>query len=181
MPGSREGEVKLLLPEMLSAIRVMADKDSELTFHLALANDTLLGWSQQQVQGMTIGISMGDAHQRMAQADLVLVASGTATLEVALVGVPMVVIYKLSGFSYFIASRLVKSKYVSLPNVIADKSLVPELIQEYANGENIARHAMRIISSDNRTLIKEFNAIHTQLKHNAADESARAIIEFINE
>jgi len=181
MPGSREGEVKKLLPEMLSAVRLMAKQDDELIFHLALANNALLEWAKQQVQGVSIGISVGDAHQRMEQADLVVVASGTATLEVALVGVPMVVVYKLSSFSYFIASRLVKSKYVSLPNVIAGKLLVPELIQEDANGKNIAQHAMQIISSDNQPLIKEFNTIHTQLKHNAADESAHAIIEFMNE
>ncbi len=181
MPGSREGEVKRLLPEMLLAVQMMAEKDPDLVFHLALANDALLEWVKQQTRDISISISIGDAHQRMEQADLVLVASGTATLELALVGVPMVVIYKLSAFSYFIASRLVKSEYVSLPNVIAKKTLVPELIQDEANGENIAQHVMEILSSDNKSLVKEFNAIHAQLKHNAADESAKAIIEFINE
>jgi lipid-A-disaccharide synthase len=181
MPGSREDEVKRLLPEMLSAARLMAEQDSDLTFNLALANNVLRAWVEQQIQGLTIDISMGDAHQRIEQADLVLVASGTATLEVALVGVPMVVIYKLSALSYFIASRLVKSPYVSLPNVIANKDLVPELIQNDANGDNIAKHAMAILTRDNQALVKEFNAIHAQLKHNASDEAARAIITFINE
>ena len=181
MPGSREDEVKRLLPEMLSAARLMAEQDRELTFNLALANNVLRAWVEQKIQGLTIDISMGDAHQRIEHADLVLVASGTATLEVALVGVPMVVIYKLSALSYFIASRLVKSPYVSLPNVIANKDLVPELIQNDANGNNIAKHAMAILTRDNQTLVKEFNAIHAQLKHNASDEAARAIITFINE
>jgi lipid-A-disaccharide synthase len=68
-----------------------------------------------------------------------------------------------------------------LPNVIANKDLVPELIQNDANGDNIAKHAMAILTRDNQALVKEFNAIHAQLKHNASDEAARAIITFINE
>ena len=93
MPGSREGEVKRLLPEMIVAAKLMAEQDPELTFHLVLANDSLRHWAEQQTQGLKVTLSLGDAHQRIAQADLVLVASGTATLEVALIGVLTVVVY----------------------------------------------------------------------------------------
>jgi lipid-A-disaccharide synthase len=128
-----------------------------------------------------VSISTGDAHQRMPLADLVLVASGTATLELALIGVSMVVVYKLSAFSYFIVSKLVKTKWVSLPNIIANKPLVPELIQEDAKGENIAKHAMAVLNGDNQNLAIEFKKIHQQLNLNASTESARLIGEFINE
>ena len=181
MPGSRSGEVKRLLPEMLAAAQLMSAQDPELTFHLALANAELQTWAEQQINTQAVSISIGDAHLRMAQANLVLVASGTAALELALVGVPMVVVYKLSNFSHFIASRLVKSKYISLPNVIADKPLVPELIQKQANAENIAKHAMSIINQDNQVLIQEFHKIHAQLNQNASAESARIINEFVCE
>ncbi|HIM95002.1 MAG TPA: lipid-A-disaccharide synthase, partial [Gammaproteobacteria bacterium] len=181
MPGSREGEVKRLLPEMMVAAKLMAEQDPELTFHLVLANDSLRHWAEQQTQGLKVTLSLGDAHQRIAQADLVLVASGTATLEVALIGVPMVVVYKLSAVSYFIASRLLKSPYASLPNVIANKLLVPELIQKDANGTNIAQHAMQILNSDNQILVEEFKAIHMQLKHTADDEAAKAILDLIGD
>jgi len=181
MPGSRESEVKRLLPEMIAAAKLMAKQDAELAFHLVLANDALRHWAEQQADGLKVTLSSGDAHQRIEQADLVLVASGTATLEVALIGVPMVVVYKLSVISYFIASRLVKSPYVSLPNVIANKALVPELIQKEANGANIAKQALQILSADNQTLVKEFKTIHAQLKHDADDEAATAILDLVNE
>jgi len=181
MPGSRESEVKRLLPEMLLAVSRMLESDSELTFDLALANNNLRAWAQQQTQGLDIHISIGDSHQRIAQSDLVLVASGTATLEVALIGVPMVVVYKLSAVSYFIISRLLKSPYTSLPNVISDKLLVPELIQNDANGDNIAKHAIKILTQDNQALVEEFKIIHTQLKHDSSDEAAKAILDLINE
>ncbi len=181
MPGSRESEVKKLLPEMLLAIGIMSKQDPELKFHLALASDELQSWAKEKINTSAVSVSIGDAHTRMLDADLVLVASGTAALELALVGVPMVVIYKLSSLSYFIASRLIKSKYISLPNVIANKDLVPELIQDNANANNIAKQAMKIITSDTSSLVQEFNDIHSKLSLNASDESARLIYEFINE
>ncbi len=181
MPGSRVSEVTRLLPEMLAAVAVMARQDLQLTFHLALADDELLEWATPLAEQENVSISTGDAHQRMPQADLVLVASGTAALELALIGVPMVVVYKLSALSYFIAARLVKIKWVSLPNIIANKALVPELIQDEANGENIAKHARAILQSDVSILSQEFRAIHQQLNFNASEESARLIGEFINE
>ncbi|TEU23601.1 MAG: lipid-A-disaccharide synthase, partial [Gammaproteobacteria bacterium] len=138
-------------------------------------------WAEQQADGLKVTFSSGDAHQQIGQADLVLVASGTATLEVALIGAPMVVVYKLSAISYFIASHLVKSPYVSLPNIIANKALVPELIQKDANGANIAKQAMQILNNDNQTLIKEFKAIHAQLKHDADDEAAKAILDLVDD
>jgi len=181
MPGSRSGEVKRLLPELLAAAVIMSKQDSDLSFHLALANEELLNWAIELVGDQQLEISIDEAHIRMQSADLVLVASGTAALELALVGVPMVVVYKLSAMSYFIASRLIKSKYISLPNVIADKALVPELIQDDANAQNIANQAMIILSSDQKEIIAEFGNIHQQLSLNASEESARLVLEFINE
>lgn len=181
MPGSRVGEVTRLLPELLAAAQIMMQQDPQLKFHMALANDELLAWAKPLAADANVRISVGDAHQRMPQVDLVLVASGTAALELTLIGVPMVVVYKLSAFSYFIASRLVKIKWVSLPNIIANKSLVPELIQGDANGENIAQHAMKILNSDGQNLVAEFKKIHQQLNLNASEESAQLIGEFINE
>ncbi|BAS68349.1 lipid-A-disaccharide synthase [Bathymodiolus septemdierum thioautotrophic gill symbiont] len=181
MPGSRVSEITRLLPEMLVATSIMAQQDAQLTFHLALANDELLAWAKPLAEKANVSISTGDAHQRMPESDLVLVASGTAALELALLGVPMVVVYKLSVFSYFIVSRLVKIEHVSLPNIIANKSLVPELIQDEANGANIAEKAMTILQNDSALLVQEFNAIHQQLNMNASEESARLISEFVNE
>ena len=181
MPGSRAGEVKRLLPEMLLAAKSMAEQDPSLSFHLALANKELLEWSRALIAERDVSLSINEAHERMQSADLVLVASGTAALELALVGVPMVVVYKLSALSYFIASNLVTSEFISLPNVIANKAIVPELIQTQANGDNIAQHAMRILQSDQSALIAEFGKIHKSLHLDADHESAKLILKFIHE
>lgn len=181
MPGSRSGEVKRLLPVLLSAAKLMAEQDETLSFHLALANDELLEWAQALVGRQAIEISVDTAHQYMQTADLALVASGTAALELALVGVPMVVVYKLSAMSYFIASRLVKSPFISLPNVIVNKALVPELIQDQANADNIATQAMKILNNDQTALMSDFNQIHQTLNLSASEESAKLILGFIHE
>ncbi|MBT5978671.1 MAG: lipid-A-disaccharide synthase [Gammaproteobacteria bacterium] len=181
MPGSRESEIKTLLPELLEAVKIMQARDSELTFNLSLANEHLKDFVEQSIQGLDIKMSIGDAHKRISDSDLVIVASGTAALEVALLGVPMVVIYKLSNLSYQIVKRLLNTKEISLPNKILGKKVVPELIQKDANGQNISNHAMTLLESDNSKLVKELEKIHVLLNHNSSSKSAEAIIEFINE
>jgi lipid-A-disaccharide synthase len=159
----------------------MKAQDKEVSFSLALANTNLQSWVEGQTAGLDIEISIGVAHQKISQADLVIVASGTATLEIAMLGVPMVVVYKLSAISYQIAKRLLKTDYVSLPNVMLDKELVPELIQDKANADNIASSALQILSADNTQLVAELSSIHTQLNQGSADKSAKAILEFIDD
>ena len=181
MPGSRESEIKTLLPELLEAVKIMQARDSELTFNLSLANEHLKDFVEQSIQGLDIKMSIGDAHKKISDSDLVIVASGTAALEVALLGVPMVVIYKLSNLSYQIVKRLLNTKEISLPNKILGKKVVPELIQKDANGQNISNHAMTLLESDNSKLVKELEKIHVLLNHNSSSKSAEAIIEFINE
>jgi lipid A disaccharide synthetase len=113
----------------------------------------MLGSMRSYHDKVNVPISIGDAHQQATRSDLVLVASGTAALELALLGVPMVVVYKLSAMSYWIAKRLVTIAYVSLPNIIAGEYLVPELIQNDANPDNIAQQAIAILQSDTTALI----------------------------
>ena len=110
-----------------------------------------------------------------------IVASGTATLEIAMLGVPMIVVYKLSGVSYQIVKRLLRTNFISLPNVILGKEVVPELIQENANGKNIASVAMQIIVSDNSKLVSELKKIHSQLHQESSAQSAKAILKLVNE
>lgn len=180
MPGSREAEIKSLLPEMLGALRLMKKQDEEIVFSLALANTNLRSWVEQQLAGLDVEISIGDSHQKIKQADLVVVTSGTATLEIAMLAVPMVVVYKLSAMSYQIAKRLLQTDYVSLPNVMLGKEAVPELLQNEANADNIANSALRILSADNTQLVAELSTIHTQLNQGSAERSAKAILEFID-
>jgi lipid-A-disaccharide synthase len=181
MPGSREDEIKTLLPELLSAAKLMRQKDPELQFNLSLANEKLKDWVKDQIQGLDIVLSSGDAHEKIRNSDLVIVASGTATLEVALLAVPMIVVYKLSKVSYQIVKRLLNTKNISLPNKILGGDIVPELIQNDANGENIYEHAMKLMESDNAQLVKDLEKIYDLLNHKASTKSAEVIIEFLHE
>jgi len=181
MPGSREAEIKTLLPELLSAANLMHQKDPEIQFSVSLANEKLKDWVKDQIQGLDIVLSSGDAHEKIRDSDLVIVASGTATLEVALLAVPMIVVYKLSKVSYQIVKWLLSTKNISLPNKILGGDIVPELIQNDANGENIFEHAMKLIKSDNAILVKELEKIHGLLNQKASVKSAEAIIEFLHE
>ena len=181
MPGSREAEIKSLLPELLSTVKLMREQDSKIQFSLVLANDHFKGWVVERIDKLGIELSVGDAYEQIVTSDLVIVASGTATLEIAMLGVPMVVVYKLSGVSYQIVKRLLKTEFISLPNVILGKEVVPELIQDSANGKNIANVAMQIIVSDNSKLVSELTKIHSQLHKGSSAQAAKAILEFVNE
>ena len=139
MPGSREAEIKSLLPELLSSVNLMREQDSKIQFSLTLANDHFKKWVKDQINKLEIELSVGDAYEQIVKSDLVIVASGTATLEIAMLGVPMVVVYKLSGVSYQIVKRLLRTNFISLPNVILGKEVVPELIQESANGKKYCK------------------------------------------
>ena len=180
MPGSREAEIKTLLPELLSAAKLMRKKDPEIQFSLSLANERLKDWVEDKIQGLDIVLSSGDAHEKIKNSDLVIVASGTAALEVALLAVPMVVVYKLSKVSYQIVKPLLNTKNVSLPNKILGKDIVPELLQNDVNGQNIFEQAMKLIESDNTKLVKELEKIHGLLNQKASVKSAEAIIEFLD-
>jgi lipid-A-disaccharide synthase len=179
MPGSREAEIKTLLPELLSAAKLMLKKDPEIQFSLSLANEHLKDWVEDKIQGLDIVLSFSDAHEKIKNSDLVIVASGTAALEVALIAVPMVVVYKLSKVSYQIVKPLLNTKNISLPNKILGKDIVPELLQNDVNGQNIFEQATKLIESDNTKLVKELEKIHGLLNQKASVKSAEAIIEFL--
>ena len=181
LPGSRESEIKYLLPELLKAVELMKAKDDNLIFNISLANDHQLNWVNERIKGLDIALSVGDAHKKISNSDLVLVASGTAALEVGLLAVPMVVVYKLSFLSYQIASRLLHTNEISLPNKILGGKIVPELIQGDANGQNISEHAMTLLESDNTQLVNELEKIHSLLNQDSSSQSAKAVIDFINE
>ena len=169
------------MPEFLEAVKLLKSKDSELTFKLSLANDHYFDWVNEAIEGLDIELSISDAHKKISNSDLVLVASGTAALEVGLLAVPMIIVYKLSFMSYQIASRLLNTNEISLPNKILGSNIVPELIQNDANGKNISDHAMKLLESDNTRLIKELEKIHAKLNHQSSSKSVKAIIDFINE
>ena len=114
---------------------------------------------------MTVKVVSGHTYDVISCADLALVASGTATLETALLEVPMIIVYKISLLSYLIGRLFVHVKNIGLVNIIAGKTIVPELIQNDASGENIAREALSILVNRERKqeMIRELSAIRAKL------------------
>ena len=167
LPGSRFSEVINLLSEMLKAGELLAQKIPEIQFLLPLA-DTLEEKIVADIISrytLKVNIISGHTYDVISCADLAIVASGTATLETALLGVPMVIIYKISSLTYFIGKFIVNVKNIGLANIIAGKTIVPELIQNDASGENIARETLAILNNAERSkqIIEELAAIRSKL------------------
>jgi lipid-A-disaccharide synthase len=145
LPGSRAKEIQLNLPEMLRAARLLLERDGELEFLLPLA-PTLTMEQAHVVTGMLTALAAGlpvtmvrDARAALFHARASIVASGTATVEAALIGNPFVVVYRVSPLTYAIAKRVVTVPHVAMVNLVAEKRLVPELIQDDFRGESIVQ------------------------------------------
>jgi lipid-A-disaccharide synthase len=184
LPGSRVTEVKKLLPEILRAAEILARRIPNIQFVLPLA-DML---DEKIVAEITSGFSVkvqviaGHTYEAISCADFAIVASGTATLETALLGVPMVITYKISPLSYFIGKLFIRIKNIGLVNIIAGKTIVPELIQGKANAQNIASEAVGILTSVERKkeMINELAAIRAKLgKPGAAIRAAQLALDML--
>jgi lipid-A-disaccharide synthase len=167
LPGSRPSEVRKLMPELLRAAHILNQEMPDLQFVLPLA-DTLEEKSVTEIISgfhVTVKVVSGHTYDVISCADLALVASGTATLETALLEVPMIIVYKISLLSYLIGRLFVHVKNIGLVNIIAGKTIVPELIQNDASGENIAREALSILVNRERKqeMIRELSAIRAKL------------------
>ena len=143
LPGSRRAEIRHLLRPMLEAARVLC-ADHDLTPVIALA-PTLSAADLRSVPGTALGlvrIVEGDAYSIIAASELALVASGTATLETALLGCPMVIAYKVSALTYGLGRILVRGvDFIGMPNILADRAIVPELIQWQVTPARLVRAA----------------------------------------
>jgi lipid-A-disaccharide synthase len=147
LPGSREREVKALLPPLVGAAKIISKDFPSCRFMLPLASTV----RKDLVQGfiaeshLSLDVVEGRTFEVMKAADLLLVVSGTATLEGAIAGVPMVIIYRLSPLSYLIGRLLVKVKCIGLANIVVGKKVVPELIQGDVTPQRIAHEAAMIL------------------------------------
>src|SRR5690606_28418122 len=123
----------------------------------------------------------GASHAALAAADAVLVASGTATLAVALVKKPMVIAYRMLAASWHVLKRMAYLPWIGLPNILARESLVPELLQDDANPQAIADAMWRQLTdgANRARLERRFGAMHEELLRDTAGESARAVLDLI--
>lgn len=148
LPGSREAEVTMLLPILLETARRLASSDPKTQFVLAQASsidDNLLHGLLRR-SPVPVTVVKDQASEVMAASDLLLVASGTATLQAAIVGTPMVLLYKTTLPTYWIARCLVRVKWIGLVNLVAGCGLVPELIQDEATAERLWQEAHRLLT-----------------------------------
>jgi len=140
LPGSRRSEVERILPEMLEACRILEEKVSPLQFVLPLAG-TLDPDFVREILGrfpVRVQLILDETYDVIAVSDAAMVASGTATLETALLETPMVIVYKVSPLSYAVGRRFIRVEHIGLANIIAGRTVVPELIQDQATPERIA-------------------------------------------
>jgi lipid-A-disaccharide synthase len=146
LPGSRRMEVASLLPAMLDAVELLRRErpvDAYVIQAPTIARETLE--QAMRERGITVSIREHDRGEGVAAADVALSSSGTATLEAAVLGTPVVVMYRLSRATYFVARRLVRLPHFSLVNIVAGKRIVPELIQDDVNGARIAAEVRALI------------------------------------
>ena len=148
LPGSRTGEVKTLLPVMIETARRLKADLPDLVFAVPLAETVpervvsdILGKSEIPVR-----VIRNHVYDLLAVADGALVASGTATLETALMGTPMAVLYRVSPISYFIGRLVIRIRSIALVNIVAGRTIVPEFIQKQAEPEAMSRALLKILS-----------------------------------
>ncbi len=146
LPGSRPGELRRHLGPMLDAVRILQSKTS-LKWQMVLPTPTLLDIATNQVSqsGLPIQCSFGNLAATLPGARVAIASTGTVTLELAYFKVPTVAIYKTSWTTFQIGRRIIRVPFLAMPNLLANEPLFPELIQEEATGENIARAALPII------------------------------------
>jgi lipid-A-disaccharide synthase len=152
MPGSRQVEIDMLLPPMLDAVKLICREVPSAQFVLALASGINEGYVIKLVNQKTakVNVVTNSFYQVLDICDLALVASGTATLETAIMEKPMVILYKVSSLTYLIGKMLIRVPCIGLANIVAGKEVVPELIQGDVTPERIAGEALTILKDHGR-------------------------------
>jgi len=177
LPGSRTSEVSVLLPPMLDAVKELGDADAWVIQAPTIAASSLLELMGRS--GTYVRIVPHDAGESIAAADVALSSSGTATLECAVIGTPVVVMYRLTRATHWIAQRVVKIPDFSLVNILAGRRVVPELLQHDVNGHRIAREVRTLADATEHARIRgELAAVRRRLGDPGASlRAAEAIME----
>jgi lipid-A-disaccharide synthase len=183
-PGSRMREVRKIFPIMLLAARRIAQTRTNVRFEIAAASDALQDEIERQLpRDLAIAVRTGNAASLMQRAQAGIVASGTATLEAAFFGLPFVLVYRVAALTYFAARLVVKVKHLGMPNVLAEREIVPEFIQHCAQPDAIARAVLRLLgdATCRNEMLANFEAVIAKLGASGASETAaRAILQEIS-
>ncbi|MCS3419010.1 lipid-A-disaccharide synthase [Pseudomonas yamanorum] len=180
MPGSRGGEVGRLGALFFDAAERLQALKPGVRFVLPCASPQRRVQIEELLVGRNLPLTLldGGSHLALAACDAVLIASGTATLEALLYKRPMVVAYRLAPLTYWILKRMVKSPYISLPNLLAQRLLVPELLQDDATPEALAQTLFPLIDGGEEQT-RGFDEIHRTLRRDASNQAADAVLTLI--
>ncbi|MBN1105016.1 MAG: lipid-A-disaccharide synthase [Deltaproteobacteria bacterium] len=185
LPGSRKEEVTHLLPDMVRAAAILRAHYPDLSCLLPLASTISPDLIEPIIRPSPVPIHVQrDIYRVLAACDAALVASGTATLETAIMLVPMVIAYRVSPITFWFARRLVRVPHIGLVNVIAGEEIVPELIQEQVTPGRLAEEALRFLGSSQRreNVVDRLRGLRNMLgKGSASDRTAEIAIELMAE
>jgi lipid-A-disaccharide synthase len=188
LPGSRRGELEMMAETFVETAKIIRERflptaifvvplttrETRLQFEMAIY--------QKQGGDVPFRLLFGHAQDALGAADVSLVASGTATLEAAMLKRPLVITYKIAKFSYWLMKRMAYLPFVGLPNILAGRFVVPEILQDQATPENLAEALVKLYQDkDNAMAVEEaFTDLHLQLRQNTAEKAAQAVIECLN-
>jgi len=184
LPGSRSAEVGRHLPVMLDAaasIEAGLKKKTAFIIPAARSVDPAAFDEARRASGINLTVVEGKMYEALKASDAAVVASGTATLETALMGVPMVIVYRMSGLSYGIGRALVDVPFIGLPNIIAGKKVATELIQSDVTAGNISGEILAILGDQakRRAIIRDLKDLRARLGKGAAKKAAHVIASFL--
>lgn len=182
MPGSRSAEVELMAGLLLdAAAKASQDLGVKLQLIVPAANQSRYDQLKKILDTRSDNITLlkQQSHQAMEAADAVLLTSGTTALEAMLLKKPMVVGYRMNPLSFKLLFPLIKTPFISLPNLLANQPLVPELIQDQATVETLAAEVVNLYKANSTELVEHFNKLHQQLSLDSASLATAAISQLI--
>ena len=175
LPGSRHKEVSYILPPMVEAAQRLKQSNPEIQMIVALA-PTIARTEAEAIIRTTPNITLveNDTYNALAAANLAVVASGTATLETAIIGTPLIVCYRASELNWKIFTPLIKTPFVGMPNLIAGQEIAPEILQKNLTGQNLAQQIIQFISDPARLQKARTDLAEVRARLGAANASERA-------
>jgi lipid-A-disaccharide synthase len=185
LPGSRRSEISMIGPTFFDAMELMQLREPGVRFLMPAANPALRELLQPLVDAhphLSLTITDGRAQTAMTAADAILVKSGTVTLEAALLKKPMVISYKVPWLTGQIMKRQGYLPYVGLPNILAGRFVVPEILQHFATPEALADATLKQLNDDanRRTLTEIFTEMHIALRQNTSQKAAEAVARVLD-
>lgn len=183
LPGSRRQEIERILPTMLDAAKKLEAQFPDISFMIATPNARIEKIVKEQIlkvlnKPSRLNVICGNARELMRQAEAAIVTSGTATLETALIGTPHILVYKTSAFTYWFGRAVLTIKYIGLVNIVADRTVCPELIQQDATAETLAAETAKLMADtpERAAMFAGYAEVRQLLGAKKAAENVAAIL-----